>query len=250
MVAVAEPRRRYVVDTHAALHGKMVEFWERQGTRARVPIRFFRAYARKILERDYYQASRRFKTRFERIVEDAESKGECSGDATIARIRDTFHNGLGVRWGEDQVRVFNAFIFSCLPLIYGEEWAENKARILEEWNAQRECPYTVVSMARRNGKTFVTSGTVVALLLCVPRIKVAIFSTCKRTSQMMMSAAVDMLEQAFEKGTHCNRHDFVQVARNTESIMLEGPDRTKRLLGCFPGSVRVRVSTHSLFSTG
>ena len=55
----------------------------------------------------------------------------------------------------------------------------------------------------------------------------------------MMSACVDMLEDAFERGTHCSRQDFVQVAKNTESIIYEGPDRTKRILGCFPGSVKV-----------
>lgn len=38
--------------------------------------------------------------------------------------------------------MFNTFLFSCLPLIYGESWAENKSRVLKEWNAQRECPYT------------------------------------------------------------------------------------------------------------
>src|SRR5690606_15361731 len=109
-----------------------------------------------------------------------------------------------------------------------------------EWDAKRECPYTVVSMARRNGKTYTTSGTVVALLLVIPDIKIAIFSTCKRTSQMMMDAAVTMLDKAFDMGTHCNRQDYMQISRNTESIIFQGPDGTKRNLGCFPGSVRVR----------
>jgi hypothetical protein len=213
---------RFVVNTADALHLPVAAYWAG-------------------LAEQYARRSRRIVTRFQRGVEEAIARGsrDQRGDDVIARIRDTFHNGLGVRWGEDQVRVFNAFLLSCLPLIYGDTWNENKARVLDEWQVQSHRPYTVVSMARRNGKTFVTSGTVVALLLCVPRIKIAIFSTCKRTSQMMMSAAVDMLEQALEKGTHCNRQDYVTVARNTESILIEGPDRTKRLLGCFPGSVRV-----------
>ena len=218
MVATCERR---VINTSAILHQSMVRHWRRE-------------------EKKHQAQSRVLLTRFERAVRDAASRAaECSGDTLVAAVREVFHHGLGIRWGEDQVRVFNAFVFSCLPLIYGNGWAENKARVLSEWNAQRECPYTVVSMARRNGKTFVTSGTVVALLLCVPNIKVAIFSTCKRTSVMMMSAAVDMLDQAFERGTHCNKQDFIQVARNTETIIFEGPDRTKRVLGCFPGSVRV-----------
>ncbi len=188
-------------------------------------------------------------TRFERIIDNGKgsAKGECKGDVILAKTRDTFHRGLGIKWGPDQVKIFNAILFSSLPLIYGDEWNENKARLLDEWGKQRESPYTVVSMARRNGKTFVTSGSVIAMLICIPGIKIAIFSTCKRTSQMMMSAAVDMLEKAFELGTHVNHQDFVQLSKNMESIIFEGPDRTKRILGCFPGSVRVRFLLFSLF---
>lgn len=211
---------RFVINTASALHSGILQHWRRQ-------------------EEEFQKFASHIPTRFERAVRDVSNKGECRGDKIVARIRDIFHNGLGIVWGEDQVTVFNAFIFSSLPLIYGNEWNENKARLLDEWEKERECPYTVVSMARRNGKTFVTSGTVVAMMLAVPGIKVAIFSTCKRTSQMMMSAAVDMLDKAFEIGTHANKQDFVQVSKNTESIIFEGPDRTKRILGCFPGSVRV-----------
>lgn len=190
-------------------------------------------------ERERLESSRILHTRFERITRDGLVKLERRGDAILAAMRDTFHHGLGIEWGENQIRVFNAFVFSSLALIYGEEWPENKARVLAEWGEDRECPYTVVSMARRNGKTFSTAGVVVSMLLCIPHVKIAIFSTCKRTSQMMMSAAVEMLEKAFDRGTHASRQKYVQVSKNTEAIVFEGPDKTKRTLGCFPGSVRV-----------
>ena len=212
-----------VVNTSVVMHKSMVNYWKRA-----------REKKKKVLANGIL-------TRFERQVEETLTRTDCRGDRLIAEVRDVFFNGLGINWGEDQVRVFNAFVYSCLPLIYGDEWAENKARVLNEWDKKRECPYTVVSMARRNGKTYTTSGTVVALLLVVPEIKVAIFSTCKRTSQMMMDAAVTMLDKAFDIGTHCNRQDYIQVLRNTETIIFEGPDRTKRTLGCFPGSVRVSI---------
>jgi hypothetical protein len=185
--------------------------------------------------------SRVLQTRFERIAQGNSAKVERRGDRVLAAMRDTFHNGLGIKWGENQIRVFNAFVFSSLALIYGDEWADNKARVLAEWGEQRECPYTVVSMARRNGKTFSTSGVVVAMLLCIPNVKIAIFSTCKRTSMMMMSAVVDMIEAAFIKGTHADRQKYTQISKNTECIIFEGPDKSKRQLGCFPGSVRVSV---------
>ncbi len=211
---------KFIVDTSQVLHNSITKFWKKK-------------------KDDILKKASKIVSRFERWAEDKVDKNVCKGDVLVERVREVFYNGLGVKWGEDQIIVFNTFLFSCLPLIYAGEWAEHKARILAEWGKQRECPYTVVSMARRNGKTFVTSGTVVSLMLVIPGIKVAIFSTCKRTSQMMMSACVDMLEQAFERGTHVNRQDYVQISKNTESIGYEGPDRTKRLLGCFPGSVKV-----------
>jgi hypothetical protein len=102
---------------------------------------------------------------------------------------------------------------SCLPLIYGETWPEEKTRVLHEWGMKRESMYSLVNMARRNGKTFVTSATAAALLLCVPGIRIAIFSTCKRTSGMMMEAIMEKLEMAFERGTHVSRQDYVVVSK-------------------------------------
>lgn len=217
---------RVVVNMSAVLHKSMVTYWKRE-------------------EKRVLRQSRRLMTRFERSVAECDNKSENRGDKILQNVREMFNHGLGIRWGLDQQRVFAAFVFSCLPLIYGEEWPENKARVLAEFGKEREEPYSVVSMARRNGKTFVTSGTVAALLLCVPGIKVAIFSTCKRTSGMMMEATTEMIERAFEKGTHCNKTEFIQLSKNMENVTYMGPDGTKRILGCFPGSVRVSTAiTH------
>ena len=218
-------RKHYVVDTSTALHKSMVNHWLYQ-------------------EQLNKSKAVRMPTRFERIMETALKKGEHSGDELIAKIRDTFHNGIGIEWGTDQVRVFETFLFACLPLIYGETWNDNKARVLAEWDKKELRPYVVVSMARRNGKTFVTSGTVVALLLCIPGIRIVIFSTCKRTSQLMMTAVSEMLDKAFEKGTHCNKQEYVEISRNSETIVFEAFG-TKRAVACLPGSVR--VSTLSFF---
>ncbi len=208
-----------VIDITSAFHSSIADYWEDQVISHKKETRILR-------------------DRFANAIANATKKSVCQGDVIIENVRNMFHHGLGIEWGEDQVKVFNTFLFSALPLIYGEEWGENKARVLREWNKDRECPFTVVSMARRNGKTYVTSGAVVAMLLCLP-IKIAIFSTCKRTSMMMMSAAVDMLEKAFELGTHVDRQKFVQISKNMESIVFEGPNGGKHILGCFPGSVRV-----------
>jgi len=216
-----------LLDYSRAIHGSLTRYWREE-------------------ERKHAAASRHIPTRFERIERDLNKRSERQGDALIAKIKDTFHNGLGILWGTDQVKVFNAFLCSCLPLIYGASWNDEKTRVLSEWKINRHLMYTLVNMARRNGKTMVTAGTTAALLLCVPNIKIAIFSTCKRTSQMMLSAAMDMIEKAFDKGSHVQRSDFIVLTRNMESVMFEGPDGTKRLLGSFPGSVRVKCLSLSL----
>jgi hypothetical protein len=186
------------------------------------------------------------RTRYDRIIHQVGARA-TDGDAVLANVRDVFHNGLGIQWGEDQVRIFNTALFSCLPLIYGKTWPENKARVLNEWSddekkVERECPYTIVVMGRRNGKTFVVSGFVAAMLRCVSNIKIAIFSTCTRTSYMMMSAIMDMIDKALALGTHFTEQSFAEEKRNMETAEYRCQDGTKRILGCFPGSVRVILS--------
>lgn len=211
---------------HLYLHAPVLDYWTR--------------------EEDRYNAeTRRVPSRIDQLANQLRTLKLRQGDALVAKVKECFHHGLGVKWGDNQIKIFNAFLAACLPFIYGETWPEEKARVFREWGLERERMYCLVNMARRNGKTFVTAGTTAALLLCVPNMKIAIFSTCKRTSQMMLTAATDMIEKAFELGTHVDRQDFTVVTKNMESIIFEGPDRTKRQLGSFPGSVRV-----SYFSFG
>ena len=213
------PRRR-IINTTTAFHNKYVKHWSHES-------------------KQNDEACRVIPTRFQQLEKRLQTSAERKGDELVQKVKDLFHNGMGIKWGDDQIRVFQAFLASCLPLIYGSTWAEEKTRVLEEWGLKRENMFSLVNMARRNGKTFVTSGTAAALLLCVPNIKLAIFSTCKRTSQMMMEAIMEMLERAFERGTHVSREDFVLVMKNTEAVCFKGPDGTKRLLSSLPGSVRV-----------
>jgi hypothetical protein len=213
-------KKMVVINTNTILHDTMVAHWE-------------------IEEREYLKKTRRIPTRFERMVESLKTKTVRHGDSLVEKTKELFHHGIGVKWGDDQIRVFMAFVASCLPLIYGETWPEEKARVMRNWELKQELMYSLVNMARRNGKTFVTSGTAAALLLTIPNIKIAIFSTCKRTSQMMMTAILEMIDRSFEKGTHVNRQDYVVLSKNMEQVCYEGPDGTKRILSSFPGSVRV-----------
>lgn len=220
-MVVRQRRKRHVLNTSASLHGPMVRYWSTEVEKWKSKTREIPTLVQRHTDSKYAHVKVNM------------------GDALVARVRSIFYHGFGLKWSEVQTRIFEAFLFTCLPLIYGEEWQENKTRVLEEWDKQKAYYYTLVNMARRNGKTFSVSGSAAALLLAVPHVKIAIFSTCQRTSQMMMSEVLARLDQAFDKGTHVSRQDYVQITRNMENVMYEGPDGSKRLLGSFPGSVRV-----------
>src|SRR6188768_3533141 len=98
------PRRpRRIIDTSVAFHGAVLRHWRNEETR-------------------HAALSRRVLTRFERNELRLLQTTERRGDALVAEVKQMFHLGLGIVWGDDQIRVFNAFLASCLPLIYGDSW--------------------------------------------------------------------------------------------------------------------------------
>lgn len=205
---------RYVVDTSTSLHKSILDHWK--------------------YEEGMHKKKRgRMMTRFERMIEEGMNNSVSSGDELVARVREVFHHGLGIEWGTNQIKIFETFLFATLPLLYGDSWQENKARVLAEWGKKEMRQYVIVSMARRNGKTFVSAGAIVALLIAVPKVKLVIFSTCKRTSQLMMGAVDDMIQNAFTKGTHINSQDYIMVSKNSETICFEAFG-TKRTISCLP----------------
>jgi len=212
-------RQRYPINTGTALHDKMVQHWT-------------------LREQSALDVTRRVLDRYEQVEENSKRRKRNDGDEIVARMTDIFMHGLGVKWSDDQIRVFKAFQATCLPLIYGDTWNEEKTRVMRDWDMKKEIMYALVNMARRNGKTFSVSGAVAALALAM-KVKFAIFSTCKRTSQLMLEAILDHIDRAFAKGTHVSEQDFLVVTRNSECVVYQGPDGTKRIIGSFPGSVRV-----------
>ena len=220
----ASPNVGSVLDTCALLHQPMHKHWRNE-------IQNHKALFGTI------------KTRAERAIESAAHRGgirgRSHGDHTIDNVQNLFHNGMGFKWSEVQVDIFNVFLDTCLPKVYGSTWPEHKARVLKNRKLKRVWQEALVNMARRNGKTFVTSGTAAALLLCVPDISIAIFSTGERTARMLMDVVRKMIRGAWLNGTVVKESDYNIVQSNKETLLLEGPDGTKRLLGCYPGSVRV-----------
>ena len=134
-------------------------------------------------EEDYLKRTRyRIFTRFELAIYGSGLHGHsCLGDQTVENIRNVFQDGFGIKWSEIQCEIFEIFLQACFPLIYGDDWPEHTARVLQEHELTKDEQFAMISMARRNGKTFVTSGTAAAILLCCTDknrkgVSIAIFS--------------------------------------------------------------------------
>ena len=220
-------RRRFVLNSSRIFHHTMVRYWKHE-------------------EKTFMNTRRhRMRTRFDLIVAGPQAFGySCMGDKIVEEMRDLFYNGFGIKWSEVQSEIFEINLQSLFPLLYGDDWPEHKARVLAECDLEKEEQFVLISMARRNGKTFVTAATAATVLLKVTDknqrgCSLAVFSTGERTSRLLMGVVIDMLENAFNKGSHVNRQDYTLVQKNKESLVFEGPDSSKRTLACLPGSVRV-----------
>lgn len=179
------------------------------------------------------------KDRFTR-AEHHENTGKSTGDERLARVEDIFHNGFGIQWSSTQADIFNVLIDCCLPIIYGDEWEFVKLRVMKQRGLTSAQQEALVNMARRNGKTMVVSGAAAALWLAIPGINIAVFSAAKRQAGMFMTATVDKIQKAWELGTHVKAQEFQKIQENQESFIYEHHLGGKQILGCFPGSVRVR----------
>ena len=200
-------------------------------------------------KRHHYEQQRKhnLQTRFIR-AEHSGFRQRAQGDVLLERVESLFLNGFGIDWSEVQVRIFRALIDSCLPRIYGNEWEKVKSRVMRERGLDRLQQETLVNMARRNGKTWVVSGAAAALFLVVPDISIAVFSVGKRQAGMFMTAAIEKMEMALQRGTHVKSQGYTQVQRNQETLIYLHPDGGKQVLGCYPGSVKVSCQNQAVAS--
>lgn len=210
-----------VIDTCALLHAPMVEYWKGEAEEYRRTCKY------------------KISNRFER-AEGLGAQRKTNGDELVEKVQDIFMNGFGIEWSPIQIRIFNALVDSILPRIYGKEWDEVKSRVMAERGMDRLYQETLVNMARRNGKTWVVSGAAAAVFLVVPGVTLAVFSVGKRQATMFMNSVVEKMERAFKRGTHVKQSDYNLLKKNQEELVYEHPSGAKQILGCYPGSAKVR----------
>lgn len=118
----------------------------------------------------------------------------CEGDIRLQAIRKLL-DSVGIIRSSDQIAFHEAFLAACLPKIYKEKWSENSVRVMRDMKL-KEIEYEVLAMTpRRWGKTWSVALFCLALLVCVPGIKICVFSTGKRASGGLMQIVLDFLSK-------------------------------------------------------
>lgn len=180
----------------------------------------------------------------------------CLGDQ---RLKTVFHllNNMGYTRSPDQVLFHDSYIHACLPLIYGEEWPKNSVRVMRTFRLKKLEQLVLVLTPRRIGKTVSVAMFVAAILLAVPGIEIAVFSTCQRASTAIMKLVLKML-------TRVPGSDRRILGKNKETLYVSatplpigiGPNSAiaKKMvnspsvstLNCFPASENSKL--YSVFS--
>lgn len=207
-------------------------------------------------QRDEEIESKRLRTRLELSTDPLRDSRQTSGDSRLKLMRHLL-NCLGYVRSSDQQAFHEYFIRACLPLIYGKDFQANHSRILKEHNISKVDFGVLIVTARRFGKTTAVAMFVCVLLLCVPGITIAIFSTCKRTSTSLTELVrrfLKFIPGAQQRIVEQNQERLYIAAvplpdgqgpqSQTAKDLQASPDTSK--LFSFPGEAKRKYITHTV----
>ncbi len=123
--------------------------------------------------------------------------GVLHGDRRLEYIRRLlFEKGLGLVPSVHQIEFLQWFLQAVLPWIYKDEWPDAEVRVLENDFKQTKIYQDVITITpRRLGKSWSISMFVSSLMICVPSLTIAIFSTGGRASGMLMTKVKNMMNR-------------------------------------------------------
>jgi len=117
------------------------------------------------------------------------------GDRILESLRHTLDYGFEFQRSFDQKRFHDAYLHAILPKIYGEEWELAQQRVMEKLGIDSLSVEVLCMCPRRWGKTWALAMFVAAVLYCVPRMKIAVFTTGNRAGRAFRDKAVMFLGQ-------------------------------------------------------
>jgi hypothetical protein len=171
-----------------------------------------------------------------------ESSSTRNGFARMRRCRQALEALDSAGWQRSfHQRLFHDhFLRACARVFWkvepGGEFARDHQRILEANGWDHLHQEVLVSTPRRFGKTISISMFSAALVFSCPDLKLSIYSTCKRISQMLLQNIQMFLRLIYE----VLKAPRLKVVRaNCEEIFLQGNDGLQDLRVCrsFPSKV-------------
>lgn len=117
-----------------------------------------------------------------------------NGDKRFADVL-RYLGSFGMQPSVPQRMFLIAFANACLPKIYKDEWEEAHIRVLEERGISRLHTEVFVIASRQVGKTTALSWFLAAMLLGVPGLHIAVFSTGRRASEHIKDATLTNIER-------------------------------------------------------
>ncbi len=127
--------------------------------------------------------------REEIVFDPLRAKRQCPGDIRLRHCTEMLDQFTmnGTRLNRSAVqRIFHKwFIQATLPKLYREDWDESSQRILAQHNLDRIHAEILCITPRRYGKTTSIAMYVATMLLCVPGIKIVVFSASGRASTLL-----------------------------------------------------------------
>ena len=166
------------------------------------------------------------------------------GHAMVDALNDAlgrFERNGGFR-SDAQVHIHAMFTSACARLLYGSETFEQHELAIRErngWTPADMNQWVYVQMPRRNGKTWSVSMHIIALLVTVPRIKIAVFAPALYQSKLMLESVAELLAKHFPS----EKSDVAQ-----RRILLVRASDDVRSLIALPAASNTGTSFPSLFS--
>lgn len=152
---------------------------------------------------------------------------ENTGDAKL----DEIYRMLNRTYRSPQQREFHqAFLGSCLRVIYGAAYDSEKHRIMKKYGFESRKQQVLICAPRRMGKTFATAQFCVVMAVLISGIELSIFSPGKRQSVALMGHIADFM-------TKLNEADRI-LRRNEEKMIVRAVDGKTSRINAYPSAVR------------
>lgn len=122
-----------------------------------------------------------------------------------------------------QSRIIACILNTCLPCIYREDFHLRHQTILKTHRLSKVTTKLQIFAPRRMGKTFCVCWVMAALMLCVPRIKIAVFGKTLFTAEEILKTTYGILVSSD------NYKYFKEEHKNAHQVVLTRGDERKEL---------------------